>query len=146
MASWLWSHDLSELTRACGLICVMRGTGEKHFPAFGAQNAAKVSVGKVRRFHPCPRHDGIDSTTGLSKMCGAASSVSLRGDPNGFCLRGPEQREIDPFGQDFAGELGWLVTCSDRLDNFRGQERQPQQSSDVAGADALAHALTASQI
>jgi hypothetical protein len=28
--------------RACGVICVTRGTGEKHFPAVRAQDAAKV--------------------------------------------------------------------------------------------------------
>jgi hypothetical protein len=39
------------------------------------------------------------------------------GEPHGFFLRGPEQREIDQFGQDLGGELGWLVICADRLDN-----------------------------
>ena len=64
--------------------------------------------------------------------------MSLRGDPHDFCLCGPEEREIDPLGQDLGGDLGWLVICGDRFDNFRGQERQPQQSSDLAEADALA--------
>jgi hypothetical protein len=34
------------IARACGLICMMRGTGENHFPAVRARAAAKVSVGK----------------------------------------------------------------------------------------------------
>jgi hypothetical protein len=34
------------IARACGFICVMRGTGEKHFPPVRARDAAKVSVGK----------------------------------------------------------------------------------------------------
>ena len=46
-----------------------------------------------------------------------------------------EDRSVRP---DPGSELGWLVSSGDRLDNLRGQERQPQQSSDVAGADALA--------
>jgi hypothetical protein len=29
---------------------------------------------------------------------------------------------------------GWLVTCGDRSDNFRGQGRQPQQSSGRSGS------------
>jgi hypothetical protein len=40
-----FSARSGEIARACGFICVMRGTGEKHFPAFRAQDAAKVSVG-----------------------------------------------------------------------------------------------------
>jgi hypothetical protein len=41
-----FSARSGEIARACGLICVMRGTGENHFPAFRAEDAAKVSVGK----------------------------------------------------------------------------------------------------
>jgi hypothetical protein len=44
----VWSEPArsGEIARACGFICVMRGTGENHFPAVRAQDAAKVSVGK----------------------------------------------------------------------------------------------------
>jgi len=65
------------------------------------------------------------------------SSFSLRGYPYGFFLRVPEQREIDPFSQGLGGELWRLVTYGNRLDNSRGQERQPHHSSDVPGTDAL---------
>ena len=41
-----FSAQNGEIARACGFICVMRGTGENHFPAVRAQDAAKVSVGK----------------------------------------------------------------------------------------------------
>jgi hypothetical protein len=41
-----FSARIGEIARACGFICVMRGTGENHFPAVRAQDAAKVSVGK----------------------------------------------------------------------------------------------------
>ena len=41
-----FSARIGRIARACGLICVTRGTGEKHFPAFRAQDVAKVSVGK----------------------------------------------------------------------------------------------------
>jgi hypothetical protein len=41
-----FSARIGEIDRACGFICVKRGTGEKHFPAFRAQDATKVSVGK----------------------------------------------------------------------------------------------------
>ena len=32
---------IGEIVRACGLICVMRGTGENHFPAVRAQTRSK---------------------------------------------------------------------------------------------------------
>jgi hypothetical protein len=74
---------------------------------------------------------------GLGRNCeGMIERKPTRRSPR-LCLRGPEQREIGSFGQGLGGELGWLVTRGDRFDNFRGQERQPQQSSDVAGTDAL---------
>jgi hypothetical protein len=41
-----FSARIGEIARACGFICVMRGTGENYFPAVRAQDAAKVSVGK----------------------------------------------------------------------------------------------------
>jgi hypothetical protein len=41
-----FSVRIGGIARACGFICVMRGTGEKRFPAVRAQDAAKVSVGK----------------------------------------------------------------------------------------------------
>ena len=41
-----FSARIGGIARACGFILVMRGTGETHFPAFRAQDAAKVSVGK----------------------------------------------------------------------------------------------------
>jgi hypothetical protein len=41
-----FSARSGEIARARGLICVTRGTGEKHFPPIRAQDAAKVSVGK----------------------------------------------------------------------------------------------------
>jgi hypothetical protein len=41
-----FSVRIGEIARACGFICATRGTGEKHFPAVRAQDAAKVSVGK----------------------------------------------------------------------------------------------------
>jgi hypothetical protein len=41
-----FSVRIGGIARACGFICVMRGTGENHFPAVRAQDAAKVSVGK----------------------------------------------------------------------------------------------------
>jgi hypothetical protein len=41
-----FSARIGEIARSCGFICVMRGSGEKHFPAVRAQDAAKVSVGK----------------------------------------------------------------------------------------------------
>ena len=47
-------------------------------------------------------------------------------------LRGPKERQIDPFGQGFGGELGRLITGNYRLDNLRCQEPKPQHSSDVA--------------
>jgi hypothetical protein len=34
-----FSARSGETARACGFICVTRGTGEKHFPAFRAQDA-----------------------------------------------------------------------------------------------------------
>ena len=45
-----------------------------------------------------------------------------------YLRRLPEQQR----GTIVGGDLGWLVICGDRFDNFRGQERQPQQSSDLA--------------
>jgi hypothetical protein len=56
---------------------------------------------------------------------------------HGLFLRGPKERKLDPFGQGFGSELGRLVTCNYRLDNFRSQERQPEQSSDVAICDSM---------
>jgi hypothetical protein len=41
-----FSARIGEIARAYGFIYVMRGTGEDHFPAVRAQDAAKVSVGK----------------------------------------------------------------------------------------------------
>ena len=41
-----FSAQVGEIARDCGIICVMRGTGENHFPPVWAQDAAKVSVGK----------------------------------------------------------------------------------------------------
>jgi hypothetical protein len=41
-----FSAQNGEIARACGLICVMRGTEENHFPPVAAPDAAKVSVGK----------------------------------------------------------------------------------------------------
>jgi hypothetical protein len=41
-----FSARSGRIARACGLIFVTRGTGEKHFPAFRAQDVANVSVGK----------------------------------------------------------------------------------------------------
>jgi hypothetical protein len=45
--------------------------------------------------------------------------VSLRGDPHDFFLRGPEQREIHPFGQGLGRELGkcHLYFCSDEMEH-----------------------------
>ena len=60
------------------------------------------------------------------------------GDPNGSFLRGPKERQLDPFGQGFGAELGRLVTCNYSLDNLRCQERQPHHSSDVAVCDPFA--------
>jgi hypothetical protein len=36
-----FSARIGEIARACGLICVMRGTGENHFPAVRAQTRSK---------------------------------------------------------------------------------------------------------
>jgi hypothetical protein len=41
-----FSARSGRIARGCGLICVTRGTGEKHFPPIRAQDVAKVSVGK----------------------------------------------------------------------------------------------------
>ena len=60
------------------------------------------------------------------------SNGSGLGDPHGLFLPGPEEREIDPFGQGLGGELGRLVTSGDRLDNLWRQERETHQSSDIA--------------
>ena len=36
-----FSARSGEIARACGLICMMRGTGETHFPAVRAQTRSK---------------------------------------------------------------------------------------------------------
>jgi hypothetical protein len=41
-----FSARSGRIARACGLIFVTRGTGEKYFPAFRAQDVANASVGK----------------------------------------------------------------------------------------------------
>jgi hypothetical protein len=41
-----FSARIDGIARACGLICLMRATGENPFPASRAPDAAKVSVGK----------------------------------------------------------------------------------------------------
>jgi hypothetical protein len=41
-----FSARISEIARSCAFIRMLRGTGEIHFPAVRARDAAKVSVGK----------------------------------------------------------------------------------------------------
>jgi len=41
-----FSARISEIARACGVIRMLRGTGENHFRAARAHYAAKLSVGK----------------------------------------------------------------------------------------------------
>jgi hypothetical protein len=67
-----------------------------------------------------------------ARMVQKGSNVSGLGDSHGSFLRGPKEREIDPFCQGLGGELGRLVTCNYRLDNLRCQERQPHHSSAAA--------------
>jgi hypothetical protein len=38
-----FSAQSGEIARACGLICVTRGTGEKHFSTVCARDASSVS-------------------------------------------------------------------------------------------------------
>jgi hypothetical protein len=56
---------------------------------------------------------------------------NLHGPVSRLQLLVPKEREIDPFGQGFGGELRRLVDRSDSLDDFRCQKRKPQQSSHV---------------
>ena len=63
---------------------------------------------------------------------------NLQGPVSRWQLLVPKDREIDPLGQGFGGELRGLMTRGDRLDELRGQKRKPQQSSHVTGSDAFA--------
>ena len=49
-----FSARIDRIARACGFICVTRGTGENYFPAARAQHATESLCWQVRRFHPCP--------------------------------------------------------------------------------------------
>ena len=40
------------------------------------------------------------------------------GDSHGLLLRGPKEREIDPFGQGLGGQLWRLPTGGDHLDDL----------------------------
>jgi hypothetical protein len=85
---------------------------------------------------PDARRDRFDD--GLGQNVRSWSSVSLRGDPHGFCLHGPEQRKFDPLGQGLGGKLGWLVTCGDRLDTQAGLVRSgPEPTAVSLGGSAF---------
>jgi hypothetical protein len=62
-----FSSRSGEIARACGFICVMRGTGENHFPAVRAQTRPK-SLLASEAVPSIPTHEEIDSTTGLAEM------------------------------------------------------------------------------
>ena len=56
-------------------------------------------------------------------------------DADSLFLRGPEEREIDSFGQGLSGELSRLATCGDRFNDLRCKGPQPDQSSHVTRTD-----------
>jgi hypothetical protein len=61
-----FSARSGEIARACGFICVTRGTGEKYFPAVRAQTRPK-SLLASEAVPSMPALDGIDSTTAWPK-------------------------------------------------------------------------------
>src|SRR6202521_1920956 len=53
-----------------------------------------------------------------------------------FVLLGPVQRQIE-FGQPRCGELDGLPALQDRLDQLRAQERQANETANVAPGNAV---------
>ena len=47
-------------------------------------------------------------------------NASGLGDPTACSSARPKERQIDPFGQGFGGEVGRLVTGNDSLDYISG--------------------------
>jgi hypothetical protein len=62
-----FSARSGEIARACGFICVMRGTRENHFPAVGAQTRPKsLLASEAVPSMPDARRGRFDG--GLAKM------------------------------------------------------------------------------
>jgi hypothetical protein len=58
---------------------------------------------------PDARRDRFDD--GVGQNCEEMIERKPTRRSRRLLLGNPEEREIDPFGQDLGGELGWLVPC-----------------------------------
>jgi hypothetical protein len=86
------------------------GTGERSFWRFkGKMRPKSLLASEAVPSMSGARQDQF-SPTRSARLVQRGSNVGGLGDSHGSFLRGPKEREIDPFGQGLGGELGRLVT------------------------------------
>jgi hypothetical protein len=102
-----FSARIGEIARACGLICVTRGTGDKHFPAVRAQTRSKsLLASEAVPSMQGARRDRFDN--GLGRNVGTDRARAYEAIPMAFaCAVQSSGRSIRSAKASAVSSGGW---------------------------------------